>query len=202
MKPNLERKKGEKIGVHITSHVCSEPGQLQLDGEPQQLLLSPRAWQHGQGRGERRSSWRRWPGWKSLAPSPTNGDQFQDQRSNFPLSDYINIVFIQVIEGLQNQRIPPATSAHLTVDPWELFQPELPELLGHTSKSTPSSAFQGETLIWGSALYQCSFHTAHKNFHYFFHLITPFVKPYWSWPTSFWNSFCGWQQRHRQHGNS
>lgn len=82
--------------------------------------------------------------WHLLQLMETNS---KDQRSNFPLSDYINIVFIQVIEGLQNQKIPPATSAHLTVDPWELFQPELPELLGHTSKSTPSSAFQGETLI-------------------------------------------------------
>lgn len=60
--------------------------------------------------------------WHLLQLMETNS---KDQRSNFPLSDYINIVFIQVIEGLQNQRIPPATSAHLTVDPWELFQPEL-----------------------------------------------------------------------------
>lgn len=63
--------------------------------------------------------------WHLLQLMETNS---KDQRSNLPLSDYINIFFIQVTEGLQNQRIPPATSAHLTADPWELLQPELPEL--------------------------------------------------------------------------
>lgn len=146
-KPNLERKKGEKIGVHITSHVCSECGQLQLDGEPQQLLLSPRACSvaKAEERGDSAAGGNQDESlWHLLQLMETNS---KDQRSNFPLSDYINIFFIHVTEGLQNQRIPPATSAHLTADPWELLQPELPELLGHTSKSTPSSAFQGETLI-------------------------------------------------------
>lgn len=104
MKPNLEWKKGEKIGVHITSHVCSEPGQLQLDGESQQLLLSPRAGQCGQGRGKRRFSWKRGGNqdeilWYLLQIKETNS---KDQRSSFPLSGYINMFFIQVTEGLQN----------------------------------------------------------------------------------------------------
>lgn len=106
----------------IPSHVCSEPGQIQLDGQPQQLLLSPRAWLCGQGRGERRFSWRRGGNqggslWHFLQLMETNS---KDQRSSFPLSGYINIFFIQVTEGLQNQGIPPATSAHLTVDPCTL----------------------------------------------------------------------------------
>lgn len=115
--------------------------------------------------------------------------------------------------------MPPATGAHLMVDPqaaiaaWALegfsctAGAHVALLLGHTTKSTtisaqPETAFQGETLIWGSALYTSAhFHRAYKNFHYFFHLITLFVKPYWSQPTNL-NIFCGWQKRDRQRGNS
>lgn len=123
----------------------------------------------------------------------------KDQRNSFPLSGYINVFFIQVTEGLQNQRVPPATSAQLTADPCQLpawapwaarAQQQIHSQLSFSGRDTNLSLCTVPVLI------------SYKNFHYFFHLITPFVKPYWSWPTSFWNIFCGWQQRHRQHGNS
>lgn len=114
MKPNLEWKKGEKIGIHITSHACSEPGQLQLEGEPQQLLLSSRAWQCGQGRGERRFSWRRGGKqdeslWHLLQLTETNS---KDQRSSFPFPGYINMFFIQVRSCRTKESHLPHSPSH------------------------------------------------------------------------------------------
>lgn len=100
----------------LPPHVCSESGQLQLHGEPQQLLLCPRAWQCGQGRGEKCGTQDE-SLWHLLQLIETNP---KDQRSSFPFSGYINVFFMQVTERLQNQGIPAATSAQLTADPCRL----------------------------------------------------------------------------------